>query len=71
MAKVAREKGAARGSNMEEHPNWTNKFNEFMSSAAQWRKERRRRHCNNQSGQTSRGSGKTAGGGAGRQEEVA
>jgi hypothetical protein len=38
---------------------------------AQWRKERRRRRCNNQSGWMMKGSGKRTGGGAGRHEVAA
>ncbi len=71
MAKVAREKGAARRSVTEKQLNWTNKFREFVSSPAHWHKEKRRQCCNNQSGRMTRGSSKMAGGGAGRQEETA
>jgi hypothetical protein len=71
MAKVAREKGAACRSVVGEQPSQTNGFREFVSLPAQWHEERRRQRHNNQSGQMIRGSGKMAGGGAGRQEEAA
>jgi hypothetical protein len=71
MAKVAREKGAAHGSNAEEQPNQKNKFREFVSSPVQWGEERQRRQRSNQSGRTTRGSGEMAGGGTGRQEAAA
>jgi hypothetical protein len=55
----------------DDQPNQTYEFREFMSLPAQWRKERRRRRCNNQSGRTMRGGGETTGRGAGRQKALA
>jgi hypothetical protein len=64
MVKVAREKGAACRIVAEEQPNRTYKYRKFVSSSAQWHKERQRRCRNNQSGWMTRGSGKMASGGA-------
>ncbi len=51
---------------MTSQPNWIKKFREFVSSPAQWHKERQRWQCNNQSGWMTRDRGKKTGRGTDR-----
>jgi hypothetical protein len=58
-------------SKIDDRPDWTNKFREFVSLPAQWQEERQRRQRHNLSGQTTQCSGKMTGRGTGRQEVAA